>query len=62
MGKVIGILLIVISIWLGLQYWTAEPASPDPERAATSRVKQVGERVSSALEQGAAREEKLLPE
>lgn len=62
MGKVFGILLIVISIWLGLQYWAGEKPSPDPERAATSRVKEVGDRVNSALQDGAAREQKLLPE
>ena len=62
MGKAIGILVIVISIWLGLQYWTSDAPAPTPERATTSRVKQVGERVNSALQEGAAREERLVPE
>jgi hypothetical protein len=64
MGKAIGILLIVIAIWLGLQYYTGEEAAPprDPEHAAVSPVKRVGQRVSDALASGAAREEKLAPE
>jgi len=63
MGKVFGILLIVIAIWLGLQYYTAEPApTRDPERAAVSPAQRVGQRVSDALASGAAREEKLAPE
>jgi hypothetical protein len=64
MGKAIGILLIVIAIWLGLQYYTGETAAPtrDPERAAASPVQRVGERVSNALASGAEREEKLAPE
>jgi len=73
MGKAIGILLIVIAIWLGLQYYTGETAAPtrdperaaqsgNPERAARSPVQRVGQRVSDALASGAAREEKLAPE
>ena len=64
MGKVIGILLIVIAIWLGLQYYTGETAAParDPERAAVSPAQRVGQRVSDALASGTAREEKLAPE
>ncbi|HVN38604.1 MAG TPA: hypothetical protein VMW19_10605 [Myxococcota bacterium] len=64
MGKVFGILLIVIAIWLGLQYFTAEAPAPtrDPERAAQSPAQRVGQRVSDALASGAAREEKLAPE
>ena len=64
MGKVFGILLIVVAIWLGLQYYAGETAVPasDPEHAAVSPAKRVGERVSNALANGAEREEKLLPE
>jgi hypothetical protein len=64
MGKAIGILLFVIAIWLGLQYYTAEAPAPtrDPEHAAVSPAKRVGLRVSNAMAEGAAREEKLAPE
>jgi hypothetical protein len=62
MGKVIGILLFVIIIWIGLRSWVGEEPSPsEPERAA-SRAQQVGERVQGALDSGTERTEKLVPE
>ena len=63
MGKAFGILLIVIAIWLGLQYYTAEPPPPrDPEARAVSPAQRVGERVTNSLAEGAQREEALIPE
>jgi hypothetical protein len=64
MGKVFGILLIVVAIWLGLQYYTADPAPParDPEARAVSPAKRVGERVQDSLAQGEERQNALMPE
>jgi hypothetical protein len=63
MGKAFGILLIVIAVWLGLQYYTGGTASrPEPEERAASPAQRVGERVTESMVQGAERQEKLLPE
>ena len=63
MGKVFGILLIVVAIWLGLQYYTADPPPPrDPEARAVSPAKRVGERVQDSLAQGEERQNALMPE
>ena len=63
MGKVFGILLIVIAIWLGLQYYAGETApQPDPEQRAASPAQRVGERVTESLANGVERQEALLPE
>jgi hypothetical protein len=63
MGKVFGILLIVVAIWLGLQYYAGETGSqPDPEQKGTSTAQRVGERVTESLADGAERKEALIPE
>ncbi|HEX5066084.1 MAG TPA: hypothetical protein VFY49_08220 [Myxococcota bacterium] len=65
MGKAFGILLIVVAIWLGLQYYAGETASPpprDPEARAVSPAKRVGERVQDSLAQGEERQNALMPE
>jgi hypothetical protein len=62
MGKAIGILLFVVAIWLGLQYYTAEAPRPDPEQKSISRAQAVGERVQDALASGVEREQKVIPE
>jgi hypothetical protein len=64
MGKVFGILLIVVAIWLGLQYYAGETAVPprDPEARAVSPAQRVGERVTESLANGAEREKALMPE
>lgn len=62
MGKVIGILLIVIGIWLGMQYYVGESRSSDPEQAAVSPAQRAGQRVQEALENGSERREALLPD
>jgi hypothetical protein len=62
MGKVFGILLFVIALWLGLQYYTREtPPASDPEQRAATPAQRVGERVSESLAEGAERQEALLP-
>ena len=63
MGKAFGILLLVIAIWVGLQYYTREAPSPrDPEHRAATPAQRVGERVSESLANGAERQEALIPE
>jgi len=62
MGKVFGILLIVVAIWLGLQYYAGE-STPQPEPARTvSLPKQVGQRVTDSLAEGTQRTEQLAPD
>jgi hypothetical protein len=65
MGKVIGILLFVVAIWLGLRALEGEslfamPTEADP--AAVRPAQRVGERVQQSIDLGAERTEALLPE
>jgi hypothetical protein len=62
MGKALMILLSVVAIWLGLQYWAEEPEAADDSAPTQSRAQQVGQRVQQSLDQGAARQEALIPE
>jgi hypothetical protein len=63
MGKVFGILLFVVAIWLGLQYYAGETGPrPDPEQRAETPAQRVGKRVTESLANGAERQEALLPE
>jgi hypothetical protein len=62
MGKVIGILLIVIAVWLGMQYYVGESPRAGAEQAAASPAQRAGERVQDALDSGSERREALLPE
>ena len=62
MGKAFGILLIVIAVWLGLQYYAGETAPRPEAEQAVSVPKQVGERVTDSLAEGAQRQEALMPE
>lgn len=64
MGKVFGILLFVFAIWMGLQYYVGDgspPAAAEPEQHATRPAQRVGERVQHSLDEGAARQEALMP-
>jgi hypothetical protein len=62
MGKALWILVIVIAIWLGLQYWTTEPAVVEESGPTQTRAQAVGQRVQQSLDDGAARQEALIPE
>ena len=63
MGKVIGILLFVIVLWLGLRHFVGDDAPPpEPEQRASRPAQRVGERVQGALDSGSERTEKLIPE
>jgi len=61
-GKAFIILFIVVAIWLGLRSFTEPVPQADPERAAVSPAQRVGQRVQGALEQDAARHERLAPD
>jgi hypothetical protein len=62
MGRVFGILLIVIALWLGLQAYGGREPTGDPEQAATGLVQRTEETLRRDFESGHERREALLPE
>jgi hypothetical protein len=62
MGRVVGILFLVIAIWLGLQAFLGDEPSRDPEQAAASLLQRTEDTLRRDFESGHERREALLPE
>jgi hypothetical protein len=62
MGRVVGILLLVIAIWLGLQAILGEEPPGDPEQAAVGLLQRTEDTLRRDFESGHERREALLPE
>lgn len=62
MGRVVGILLLVIAIWLGLQAMLGDESPRDPEQAAVGLLQRTEDSVRRDFESGNQRRQALLPE
>jgi len=62
MGRVVGILVIVIATWYWLQAYFGDGPSRDPEQAGASLVQRTEETLRRDFESGHERREALLPE
>ncbi len=62
MGRVVGILFIVIAIWLGLRSFLGEEPPRDPEQAAAGLVQRTRDSLQRDVDSGNERREALLPE
>jgi hypothetical protein len=62
LGRIIGIVLVVVAIWFAANYVTRSTGSPDEPESVRSTPQRVGDRVNEAFQEGAALRERIMPE
>jgi hypothetical protein len=62
LGRIIGIVLVVVAIWFAANYVTRSSGSPDEPESVRSTPQRVGDRVNEAFQEGAALRERIMPE
>ena len=60
MGRIIGIVLIVVAIWFAANYVTRGTASPEEPESVRSTPQRVGDRVQESFQEGAALRERIM--
>ena len=64
MGRIFGIALIALAVYLAATHYLGEGSGlgAEPDATPRSTAQRAGERVQEAFDEGAARREALLPE